>query len=480
MDEKQAAERERLLHRAEIEARLRALTEERKAELRRSGPLPGEPVVKPIEPVSEPAATATTLEVAETVPPAATESLARTRAVFVPTPPLPADPVADPSADEAAVLDAGPRAPYASAPLGPHDSRDRRPGGKNTSPVRFARQGLGRVRTLPAALETLFGALRSLPRALGSRTVRAPAAPEVASPEPEHLVEAAARNRVADHPTEREQVATEREQAAPEHEPIGRRRTRSRALLAAAAVVLVAIGGYAAFGIADLPIPLVSDGFLAAETAGTGPAEAEGGAHAQPGAAQSGNALRPAEAAGLAAAGSTGVTTAGSSGAARVGFGSDPAADPWTPPAPLAISAPETAAGGEETVELELDLAVPEATRPVLVSDLSPLPTGTPAERPSFIPHDIAPKLRNSAEIQRLLERSYPARLRAAGIEGSVIVWLFIDEQGAVQSAEVQESSGYPSMDEAAVAAAGRMQFSPAMNRDKPIAVWLAQPILFR
>lgn len=509
MNEKQQAERDRLLRLAEIEARLRALTEERKAELERSGPLPGkpvakpiepvarpvepvakpvepaakpvEPVAKPIEPVAKPIEMATVsppaghegprIEAAETVPPAATESLACASAVFVPTPAVPADPVADRRTETLA-----------------DRNRDRRPGWKNTTPVRFARQTLGRVRTLPAALGALVGVLRSLPRAVGSRTARSPAAPEVASPEPELLIEVAARDRVADHLPAHElpayqppgQAPLAHEQVATEPEPIGRRRRRSRAVLAAAAVALVAIGGYAAFLIADLPIPLVSDGFLpAAETAGAGPAEADGDARAGTSDAVQTAALRPAGAVGLAATGSTVSTTAGSTGAAQ-GFGLDPAAEAWSPPALPEISDPETAEGGGGSVELELDLTAPEASRPDPVADLAPVQAGVKPERPAFISYEVAPRLLNAAEIQRLLERSYPAALRSAGIEGSVILRVFIDEEGVVQSTDVTESSGYPSMDEAALESTARMRFSPAMNRDKPIAVWLALPIQFR
>jgi len=35
-------------------------------------------------------------------------------------------------------------------------------------------------------------------------------------------------------------------------------------------------------------------------------------------------------------------------------------------------------------------------------------------------------------------------------------------------------------MDEAALSAAEKMRFAPAMNRDKATAVWLALPITFR
>jgi protein TonB len=152
-----------------------------------------------------------------------------------------------------------------------------------------------------------------------------------------------------------------------------------------------------------------------------------------------------------------------------------------TRPAPpeLEISSPDA----PDVAALEVDLALlePATSGPIPITSSSALPaTGDPTQRPSFIPYDVPPKLENPSEIQRLLERVYPSQLRDAGIEGTVILWIFVDKQGAVQKTEVKESSGYEVMDEAALSTAEKMRFTPAMNRDKATPVWLAQPITFR
>jgi protein TonB len=155
------------------------------------------------------------------------------------------------------------------------------------------------------------------------------------------------------------------------------------------------------------------------------------------------------------------------------------AVEVWTAPPLLEISSPDAAdvAG----VQVNLDLLEPVASEPTPITSSSALPaTGNPTQRPTFIPYDVPPKLENPGEIQRLLERGYPSQLRDAGIEGTVILWIFVDEQGAVQRTEVKESSGYEVMDEAALSTAEKMKFAPAMNRDKATPVWLAQPITFR
>jgi protein TonB len=58
-------------------------------------------------------------------------------------------------------------------------------------------------------------------------------------------------------------------------------------------------------------------------------------------------------------------------------------------------------------------------------------------------------------------------------------VYFFIDETGEVRRLLLSESSGYPALDEAALAVAKVMRFSPAQNRDRDVAVWVEIPIAF-
>lgn len=101
-------------------------------------------------------------------------------------------------------------------------------------------------------------------------------------------------------------------------------------------------------------------------------------------------------------------------------------------------------------------------------------------EEPVFTPYTVAPDLRNREEVGRALEREYPPLLRDAGIGGTVVVYLFIDEEGTVQNTRVHTSSGHTSLDEAAQRVGSVMRFSPAMNRDKKVPVWVSLPITFQ
>jgi protein TonB len=99
---------------------------------------------------------------------------------------------------------------------------------------------------------------------------------------------------------------------------------------------------------------------------------------------------------------------------------------------------------------------------------------------PAFTPFTLAPTLTNRAEVGDALTREYPPLLRDAGIGGRVLVWFFIDENGAVQGNRLVETSGHAALDEAALKVASVMRFTAAKNRDKNVPVWVQIPITFQ
>lgn len=76
----------------------------------------------------------------------------------------------------------------------------------------------------------------------------------------------------------------------------------------------------------------------------------------------------------------------------------------------------------------------------------------------------------------------YPEALFQQRISGTVLLRLFADETGRVvpESTRVQESSGYPALDSAALAAAPRLQFAPALRNGIPVPTLFTQPVHFR
>jgi len=76
----------------------------------------------------------------------------------------------------------------------------------------------------------------------------------------------------------------------------------------------------------------------------------------------------------------------------------------------------------------------------------------------------------------------YPPALLEQGIEGRVLLRLYVDAQGKLvtDSTRVAESSGYPAFDSAAVRGATSLRFSPALRHGRPVSAPFLQPVHFR
>jgi len=90
-----------------------------------------------------------------------------------------------------------------------------------------------------------------------------------------------------------------------------------------------------------------------------------------------------------------------------------------------------------------------------------------------FIPHDTPPRVKD------LVLPEYPEELRQQSIEGIVVLHLFINEEGYVTNACVAQSL-HPLLDEAALEAAKRTTFYPALKDGEPIGFWIVYPVRFQ
>ena len=118
---------------------------------------------------------------------------------------------------------------------------------------------------------------------------------------------------------------------------------------------------------------------------------------------------------------------------------------------------------------------------PVQVGGLAarPGPAPAPGDGPRFTPYTTKPELRNRDVVVRALVSNYPPELRARKVGGTTLVWLYINEAGQVAQVRVKETSGNQQLDEAAVRVAESMLFTPAVNRDRVVPVWISLPIVF-
>lgn len=149
------------------------------------------------------------------------------------------------------------------------------------------------------------------------------------------------------------------------------------------------------------------------------------------------------------------------------------------PPPPEQISRPATPTVAPAALDEDITIARTDfESNPV--ENLPPPPAGArPSEVPSYIPRDVEPRLKNGREIEQVLQQRYPSMLREAGIGGTVVLYVFVDTNGEPANTQVQQSSGYPQLDAAAADVVDEMEFSPAMNRDRPVGVWVLQSVEF-
>jgi TonB family protein len=76
----------------------------------------------------------------------------------------------------------------------------------------------------------------------------------------------------------------------------------------------------------------------------------------------------------------------------------------------------------------------------------------------------------------------YPPELYEQGVEGTVVLRLFIDSTGAViaDSTSIKEPSSHAGLDSAALAAVPSLRFAPALRDGVPVSTVFEQPIIFQ
>lgn len=151
------------------------------------------------------------------------------------------------------------------------------------------------------------------------------------------------------------------------------------------------------------------------------------------------------------------------------------------PEAPAPVERPDPPVAGAVEVQGAAALAG-DPERAAAAAPVPEPPRVAPtsvAGRPALVPHDVAPLLEGRDRFRRRLARAYPDRLRRRGVEGVVELRFFVDARGDVSGVRVERSSGHPDLDRAARRMADRLEFLPALNRDRAVGVWVSQRICF-
>ena len=80
----------------------------------------------------------------------------------------------------------------------------------------------------------------------------------------------------------------------------------------------------------------------------------------------------------------------------------------------------------------------------------------------------------------KAIRPKYPKAAKEAGIEGTVIVQVFVNEKGRVTETVILKGIPDSGLDEAAVKAIEKVKFRPARQGNKMVGVWISIPVNFR
>ena len=167
----------------------------------------------------------------------------------------------------------------------------------------------------------------------------------------------------------------------------------------------------------------------------------------------------------------------------------DPAPAPPTPVEAPSVGIPEPVpdeeADPEQTLATQEELNAPTGDIGVGVGVVGgtgtdqvaapPPPPPPPADGP---PPEFVPVEKQPTPIEQV-QPEYPEIARRAGIEGRVIVRVWVSKEGRVKDVQVQRSDNEIFNDNA-VAAVRRWRFEPAIQAGNPVDVWVSIPIRFK
>jgi protein TonB len=102
-----------------------------------------------------------------------------------------------------------------------------------------------------------------------------------------------------------------------------------------------------------------------------------------------------------------------------------------------------------------------------------------PGDGPANQPGEVALVDRLPEPI-RAPQPAYPDLARQAHVEGLVIVHALVGKDGRVKEVQLHPRTHVPMLDQAALDAARRWSFRPALQSGHPVSVWVAVPFRFR
>lgn len=144
------------------------------------------------------------------------------------------------------------------------------------------------------------------------------------------------------------------------------------------------------------------------------------------------------------------------------------------PPKPVPIEKPVIAAPPAPAQPPATFTVPPAPPEPVVVAEPSPPVQAPPAPPP-------APRLIPASAVQYLEPPVlvYPRASRRAGESGRVVLRVFIDEAGLPRQVQVNQSTGFARLDEAAINAVQKARFKPYSDNGQAVSGWALVPLSF-
>lgn len=100
-------------------------------------------------------------------------------------------------------------------------------------------------------------------------------------------------------------------------------------------------------------------------------------------------------------------------------------------------------------------------------------------DEPEPEPEPEPVKVKTPARLVKSERPDYPQTARKAGSEGTVVLRITVGTGGDVENVKIQESSGFPELDESAAQSVKTWQFDPAKLGDDPISSAVDLPVTF-
>ncbi len=91
------------------------------------------------------------------------------------------------------------------------------------------------------------------------------------------------------------------------------------------------------------------------------------------------------------------------------------------------------------------------------------------------------PKVESMTRTAQLVQRSYPDKLKSAGVDGTVQVQFIIGVDGKVDASSIEiVAATIPALGEAARSVAAKLEFQPGKVNDSPVRTRVLLPIVYK